>query len=179
MKNRKQIKLLATLPIALLASCTATPTTVMEEAQYNELVDNYELENGNGYIIVNKGDTSLTTISLTKEQLDSLKEIKYFKIHYSELDGKDSLKTIEKIAEDTTIKRKLLVANEDNIEDYKKRKEGSYTIIELEDGKGMIIVDTPSEEISRMLRIESFNFYYYKNWDGKYYFDHIEESTDK
>lgn len=156
----------------LCFSCTKEESVITRKTVSNfEIQDCYTTSNGNKYLVYEQ-DNNLGTFKISEAQLDSIKSLQLFKIDVIEQNGKGSAISISTNNSDSTNKR-LYCVEANDIEDYKRKSKGSYTLLESD---GIIPVITPNQEISQMLRVESFKFYYYKNWDGKFYFDHIEEN---
>ena len=156
----------------LLLSCAneeGGPITKKTVSNFS-IRDCYTTSNGNNFLIYEQNN-KIGAFSVTTTQLDSLRELPAFNIEVHEQNGNSSAHSISTNNVDTTGKTLYFVEAND-IEDYKRKTNGSYTIIEKD---GLFAVCTPNQEISNMLRLESFRFYYFRNWDGKYYFDHIEE----
>ncbi len=169
-------KLTSILTLALCACNSEAPIT--ETINSDNIVDRIEVNGKNLLIAKNKED--FTVIEISGEQFESLKTLNTFEVEYTRQHNQTSGKAIniKSTIGDTTNKRELLEANDEAIEDFKRKKNGSYTILERPNRDGFIVVNTPSQEISKMIRTEAYKFFYYKNWDGRYYFDHIEDNPD-
>lgn len=158
----------------LLASCANYNETIITKKTISnfEILDCYSTANNNNYLVYEKDD-KIETMKLSDTQLDSIKSMQLFNIEVTEKNGERYATAVSNQNVDTSSK-KLFYVEAQEIEDYKRKSTGSYTLIESD---GIIPVITPAQEISQMLRVESFKFYYYRNWDGKFYFDHIEENN--
>ncbi len=156
---------------SLLSSCTNEdgPFTLRTVSSY-EITDCHTTTNGDKFLVYEQNN-QVGAFKVTSSQLDSLRELQIFKVEVKEKNGNSTAISIQPATADTTNK-KLYYVEANDIEDYKRKASGSYTLIESD---GHVPVITPTQEISNMLRLESFRFYYYKNWDGNFYFDHIEE----
>ncbi len=166
----------------LLIINSSCNTTNKKQETLRDTIDDSDVineitSNNCTYLVANKEkDSTLIIIKTRGKQLQELSTIQNFKISCITQDSK--IWEIERInkkdsTEISQTQHKILSVEAKDIEDFKRRRNGSYTILDLP--TGMIVVTTPRTEISRMLRLDNFKFYYYRSWNGKFYFDHIEK----
>lgn len=171
-----KIKILTIFALLSFCACNNTPIETNNATNY-DIIDRCELGDSTHLLIVNN-ENGYTPVLITQSQYNTLKSLKKFTITYVNKGAKNCCEVtgIAPLAnyDTTTINRQLFSVESKDIEDFKRKTKGSYTIVEIQNNDGMIVVKTPSQEISNMLRLDDFKFFYYKNWEGKYCFDHIE-----
>lgn len=160
----------------LLANCANEKCGTRQATNY-DITGRCELTDSTHLIVVRLKEKNYQTVFVSQSQYNELKSLKKFTIDFTcppkEYGTITSITPLKEL-DTTSLHRELFMAEAKDIEDFKRRSRGSYTIIEQQDRERMIVVRTPSQEISNMLRLEDFRFYYFKDWEGNYCFDHIE-----
>ncbi len=167
--------------ITLHSACSTKQQDTIKDtiSSYNIISNNFKNDSLK-FVIADK-DSTLRIIAVNKRIIGEMEKKQFFNIVIQRTNDSTMAQAISIIPLDSTAQNKeslkLIEADADDIDDFKRHSNASFAIIDKPNGD-MVVVNTPKKEISRMLRLESFKFFYYKNWDGKYYYDHIENPSE-